>query len=331
MMGGQNKNPGALVTLPGKGSRYATAAGSITLAHLNGSDQGAKGLAMALGGRWHGRYGTAACPICQPDGRRDQAALTLADGSNGRLVLNCKKSLCSFTDILSALGLRSGDYTPPNAATLAHREREQKAEAEKRAEQAKGLWMEAKPITGTLAETYLRGRGITCSLPDSLRFHPETWHGPTAKRYPALVALVEGAGMAAVHRTYLRPDGSGKADVEPAKAMLGATAGGAVRLTGGLGPLVVAEGIETALSLASGLLARPATIWAALSTSGIRGLHLPPQPGRLTIATDGDKPGREAGHTLAERAHALGWAVSLLPAPDGRDWNDILAMKGETA
>jgi hypothetical protein len=94
---------------------------------------------------------------------------------------------------------------------------------------------------------------------------------------------------------------------------------------------VVGEGIENGLSLASGLLRKPVKVWAALSTSGLRGLRLPPQPGRLTIATDGDTAGREAGHALADRAHALGWQVSLLPAPDGRDWNDILTMKGETA
>ncbi|MEZ5720986.1 MAG: toprim domain-containing protein [Paracoccaceae bacterium] len=113
--------------------------------------------------------------------------------------------------------------------------------------------------------------------------------------------------------------------------MLGAVAGGAVRLTNGQGPLVVAEGIETALSLASGLLNGPATVWAALSTSGMSGLALPPDPGRLTVASDGDAPGRGAAHRLADRAHALGWQVSLLPAPDGRDWNDILKMKGEAA
>ena len=59
--------------------------------------------------------------------------------------------------------------------------------------------------------------------------------------------------------------------------MLGATAGGAVRVAGGDGPLVVAEGIETALSLASGLLSRPATVWACLSTAGMAGLRLPAQ------------------------------------------------------
>tara|TARA_R110000850_G_scaffold3704_1_gene17290 strand:- start:2667 stop:3548 length:882 start_codon:yes stop_codon:yes gene_type:complete len=281
-------------------------------------------LTTALGGRWHGRYGSAPCPVCQPERRKGQNALTLADGRNGRLVADCKKSACGFLDILAAAGLRSGDYTPPDAATLAQRERDAKAEAEKRAEQAKRLWHESQPIAGTVAETYLRARGITCDLPETLRFHPECWHGATAKRYPAMVAAVEGAGLPAVHRTYLRPDGSGKADVEPAKAMLGATAGGAVRLAGGPSRLAVAEGIESGLSLACGLLDGPATLWAALSTSGLRGLRLPLQPGRLTIACDGDTAGREAVHALAERAHGLGWQVSILDPGTGRDFNDIL-------
>lgn len=291
----------------------------------------ARDLTRALGGKWYGRYGSAPCPMCQPDKRKGQNALTLADGRNGRLVAHCKKSLCPFLEILSAAGLRLGDYTPPDAAMLAQRAAEQRAEAQRRALQASYLWKEAQPIAGTLAETYLRGRGITCPLPDTLRFHGECWHGPTAKRHPALVALVEGGDGIAVHRTYLRADGTGKADIDPAKMMLGAVAGGAVKFTQGPGPLVVAEGIETALSLASGLLRLPATVWAALSTSGIRGLRLPDHPGRLTIAPDGDKAGREAANALAARAHALGWQVSLLPAPDGRDWNDILTMKGEPA
>jgi phage/plasmid primase-like uncharacterized protein len=291
----------------------------------------AKELTLALGGRWHARYGAAPCPVCQPEGRKGQNALTLADGENGRLVLDCKKSACAFLDILAAAGLRSGDYTPPDAATVAQRKAQQSADAEKRAAQAKRVWQEAQPIAGTLAESYLRGRGITCDLPPALRFHPDCWHGPTAKRYPALVAAVQGTSLPAVHRTYLRSDGTGKADNDSAKMMLGAVSGGAVRLTEGEGLLVVAEGIETALSLASGLLRRPAAVWAALSTSGIRGLRLPDSTGRLTIAPDGDKAGREAANELAARAHALGWQVALLPAPNGRDWNDILTKKGEAA
>ncbi|MDQ2092743.1 toprim domain-containing protein [Rhodobacteraceae bacterium 10Alg 79] len=63
----------------------------------------------------------------------------------------------------------------------------------------------------------------------------------------------------------------------------------------------------------------------------MRGLYLPHEPGRLTIASDGDTAGREAAHALAKRAYAAGWAVSQLPAPEGRDWNDIISKKGEAA
>lgn len=283
----------------------------------------ARELTKACGGKWFGPYGTAACPVCQPEGRKDQNALTLADGSQG-LLAHCKRSECAFRDILSAAGLTRGSHTPPDPATMAEREREQRAATKRRAASAMRLWQEAQPIAGTIAETYLRGRGITCDLPPSLRFHGNTWHGPTGRRFPALVALVEGSDGFAVHRTYLRPDGSGKADVEPVKAMLGTTAGGAVRLSDGPTQLVVAEGIESAISLNCGLLRKPATVWAALSTSGMRNLRLPQEPGYLTIAIDGDEPGRDAGYALAERASLLGWQVSLLPAPDGRDWNDIL-------
>jgi len=291
----------------------------------------ARALTTALGGRWHGRYGAAPCPVCQPERRKGQGALTVADGRDGRLLAHCKRAGCSFTDILAAAGIGAGDYRPPNPAELARREAERQAEAQRRALRASFCWKEAQPIAGTLAESYLRGRGITCPLPPTLRFHPACWHGPTATKAPALVALVDGGDGFAVHRTYLRADGAGKAALDPDKAMLGAVAGGAVRLTQAQGPLAVAEGIETALSLACGLLRTPATICAALSTSGMRGLRLPPEAGRLTIAPDGDPAGRTAAHALAERAHATGWAVSLLPAPDGRDWNDTLTTKGAHA
>ena len=284
----------------------------------------ARAITTALGGRWHDGYGAAPCPVCQPERRKGQNALTLADGNAGRVVLHCKKSACAFIDILTAAGLRSGGYRPPDPATLARREAERRAEAQRKAEHARRCWQEAQNIAGTPAEAYLRGRGLTCELPRTLRFHGACWHGPTARRWPALVAAVQGAGLPALHRTWLRVDGSGKADIEPAKAMLGATAGGAVRLSDGPSRLVVAEGIESALSLLCGLLDGPATLWAALSTSGLRGLRLPPQPGRLTIAPDGDGPGREAAHALAERAHALGWQVGILDPGTGADFNDIL-------
>lgn len=289
----------------------------------------AQTLTLALGGRWHGRYGACACPVCQPERVKGQNALTLADGRGG-LLAHCKKTGCAFADIAAAVGLRSGDYAHPDPAILAWREAERRAEVMKRAAQAERLWREAQPIAGTPAATYLQGRGITCPLPPVLRFHGAAWHGPTARHWPALVGLVEGGDGFAVHRTYLRSDGKGKAGLDGGdKLMLGATSGGAVRLTEGPMRLVAGEGIESTLSLACGLLDGPATLWAALSTSGLRKLRLPVRPGRLTVASDGDMPGREAAHALAEQAHALGWAVGRLDPGDGADFNDIL--QGEAA
>ena len=276
----------------------------------------------ALGGHWHSRYGLAFCPVHE---NTRTPALSVKDGDDGKLLVHCFAG-CAGADVLAALrarGLLAGrsDWTPDPRET-ARRQAGEKAQAEKRSAQAHRLWREAQPIAGTLGEHYLRARGITYPMPPTLRFHPTCWH-KTARRFPALVALVEGGDGFAVHRTYLGADGR-KADVEPAKAMLGPCAGGAVHLSEGPGPLVVAEGVETALSLLCGLLRGPATVWAALSTSGMKALHLPSQAEGLTIAPDGDTPGREAAHALAERAAALGWCVSLLPAPDNRDWNDIL-------
>ena len=51
----------------------------------------------------------------------------------------------------------------------------------------------------------------------------------------------------------------------------------------------------------------------------------------LTIACDGDSPGRAAAHALAERASALGWQVDICDPGDGADFNDILTGKAVAA
>jgi hypothetical protein len=56
----------------------------------------ARTLTMALGGRWWRSYGSAPCPVCQPERRKDQNALTLRDGRD-RLLAHCKKSALRFS------------------------------------------------------------------------------------------------------------------------------------------------------------------------------------------------------------------------------------------
>lgn len=291
-----------------------------------------KALTTALKGRWHGGYGLAYCPAHH---NTKTPALSLSEGSEGQLLACCHAG-CDFLDILEALkgmGLIEGrgTYAPLDPTELARRRRQEKAKLVQRATQARGIWDNAQPIPGTLAETYLRRRGITCALPSTLRFNPECWHH-SAQRIPAMVAQIEGAEAFAVHRTYLDANGT-KADLSPNKAMLGTCKGGAVRVSDGAGPLIITEGTETALSLASGLLDGPAKIWAALSTSGMQSLSLPALPHKMIIASDSDDNGAglRAAQALAQRASALGWDVSLLPAPQGQDWNDYLNMKGGEA
>jgi hypothetical protein len=137
-----------------------------------------------------------------------------------------------------------------------------------------------------------------------------------------VAAVVIDRELVGVHRTYLTEPGI-KAFGKESKMMLGRCAGGAVRLSGGPGALVVAEGIETGLSLLMGLHDHLPRVWAALSTSGMAGLILPPDPGELVLAPDGDAPGRKAANKLADRATLVGWRVRVLHCPDDKDWNDM--------
>ncbi len=270
-----------------------------------------------------GCSGLAYCPA-HPNTKTP--ALSLKDGDNGKLLVHCFTG-CSGADVLAALrakGLLEGrsDWTPDTRVTE-RRKAQKEADDRRRIMQARQCWAETVPIAETLAERYLRVRGITCDLPPTLRFHPTCWHRDTAKKMPAMVAAVSiGRKVVGVHRTYLAEPGV-KAFGKKSKFMLGPCSGGATRLSGGPGALLVAEGIETALSLLSALPDASPRVWAALSTSGMAGLILPPDPGELVIAPDGEDAGRKAADKLADRACAAGWRVRIMKCPDGADWNDI--------
>ena len=89
----------------------------------------AREITLSLGGKWYRTYGAAPCPICQSGREKAQNALTIADGRNGGLVLDCKKSACAFSDLLAAAGITVGSYKSPDPETLAKREAEQRKEA----------------------------------------------------------------------------------------------------------------------------------------------------------------------------------------------------------
>ncbi|WP_144756147.1 DUF7146 domain-containing protein [Bartonella saheliensis] len=287
----------------------------------------AQKITCELSGVWHGRYGTARCPA-----HDDQLpSLSLSNGHDGRLLLYCYAG-CSFREIIQALrriGLLGKqafvdiDKAYNHTLSFSKQFSADLKRVKQKAERAKAIWQQSQPIKDTLAETYLRMRGITCDLFPCLRFHDKCPH-PLGMMLPALVALIKGAGSFAIHRTFLQANGC-KTDQKPAKAMLGSVMGGAVHLSqANPKHLVICEGIETGLSLLSGLILEPVNLWASLSTSGMMRVNLPPIKARLTIAMDGDDAGRKAGFNLAKRAYSQGFEVFMMQAPKGMDFNNVL-------
>lgn len=286
-------------------------------------------VAKALGGAVrHGRGWLARCPVPgHGQGRGDRTpSLSMTDGEDGRLLVRCFAG-CDPRDVLAELrhrGLIKGGRDPGwRPAPPPVRDPSLTADAGRKRQFALKLWGEALPAAGTTVEVYLRHRGITLPVPPCLRFAADLPHLPTGTRWPAMVAKVEAADGAflGIHRTYLAGDGRGKAPVEPKKMMLGAVAGGAVRLAPAADGMVIAEGIESALAAmqASG---RPA--WATLSTSGLRGLVLAADVREVIIVPDGDQPGHAAAIAAARRWTAEGRAVRIAAMPAGADANDAL-------
>lgn len=199
----------------------------------------------------------------------------------------------------------------------------------RRMEKARRIWRECSPVTGTLAERYLREhRGITLMLPLSLRFHPSLPYARDPRlSFPALVAAVQGVSreIIGIHSTFLNPETGNKIALDnlPARLSIGVVKGGAVRLAPVNERLVVTEGVEDALSI---MQACPgASAWATLGTSGMKGVILPENVHEVVIAGDNDVGGRVAAEALRQRLHAEGRKVAITYPEDGcKDFNAML-------
>jgi len=194
----------------------------------------------------------------------------------------------------------------------------------------------SRPIFGTLAQTYLRNRGITARLEvvSELRFHPACFYrahdGAPREAWPALIAAVTDAAGAitGVHRTWLDRDGAGKAPIAAPRRALGHLLGNAVQFGAASDVLVAGEGIETMLSLRCILPDMPMA--AALSANHLTVLILPPALRRLYIARDNDGAGRHAAMRLRDRARAAGIEARIL-WPVTNDFNADLLRFGADA
>ena len=134
--------------------------------------------------------------------------------------------------------------------------------------------------------------------------------------------------MQGVHRTWLAPDGRGKASVKTQRRAMGHLLGNAVRLTPHEDILVVGEGIETMLSLREAVPDLP--VWAALSAGHLGAVFLPEGLQGLYIAIDRDPAGQRAAERLSARATEAGIACHVLEPRLG-DFNDDLRAHGKVA
>ncbi len=317
-------------------------------AHTQGySISGAQGDALArhvtraLNGEWDSRKLCGRAP--GPGHSKKDRSLSVTASNNdpfdvtlysfaGDDVLAIKTDLRS-RGILPSRGPRRAPH--PQAAAKAHAEaearrarseREAAAEAARRLAIAIELWGRSEPAGGTAGEAYLKWRGIDIDpLPATLRYL-----APNPPEYP-FPSMIAAFGLASepepgrigiplhrihgVHLTYLKPDGFGKAPVEPSKRMIGHSLGWPIVLappSDGLA-LLIGEGIETTLwgNQASGMGA-----WAAGTAGRMPALadKVPDYIESVTIAVDADPEGERRSNELAERLAARGFEVLLSKA-----------------
>lgn len=253
----------------------------------------------------------ASCPVPgHGRGCGDQnPSLSLRDGTTGLLV-HCFGG-CDANDVFAGLRRRglingqrhtAGTPSPPQRLAHDHEIRQY--------DKAARLWANRKAIAGSPAETYLRTRGITGSLPPTLGFLP-----PSKPEYhPAMIAafcvpsepepgvLKLPPRVRAVHLTLLKLDGSSKAEVTPNKLFIGRPLGRPIVVArpNDLLGLAITEGIEDALS------AHEATgvgSWASGSAAMMPALAdaLPDYIEAITIYAHEDNAGQRGARGLADR------------------------------
>lgn len=275
-------------------------------------------IAAALGGaRRSGGWWRCCCPVHQSH----NSTLALRDGDRG-IIVKCWAG-CDPRDVLAELRRSRLGGGKQLHATVSVPSVDRDGAA-RRVAQARRIWDTATDPRQSPVVPYLVGRGFTIDPPSSLRYVPALRRLDGASG-PAMVARIDNldSELIGIARVWLYRDETGKW-CRRDRAMLGRAAGGSVRLAPAAETLLIAEGIETALS---GIEATGLPAWAALSTFGLVALALPPIVRRVVVLADHDAngAGERAGRTAAARWLAEGRRVRLaMPPEPGSDFNDVL-------
>jgi hypothetical protein len=189
-------------------------------------------------------------------------------------------------------------------------------------------WNAARPITGTLAATYLASRGLHFDDPDArvlrylarrVRKAPDN---AVVENHPALLAALCDARtgeQCGIINIYLQRDGRDRLRDPKGKTCTGRAKGAVVMLSAFDEPtygMTMCEGIETGIAL---LMADLAPVWAAGGAGFLAALPVLSGIETLTVAADADSPGRRAAEVVAGRWCEAGREVAIVAPPAG-DW-----------
>ena len=291
-----------------------------------GDTSGAKGKSLAIRLQAQG-------------GRKAGSWTDFATGEYGDLIDLLQERLGSATLQETLREARSflGEAPCPAVPSETQPGEQPDAASSKRIARARKLFAAGKPFLGTLAATYLQGRGIT-RLGPALRYHPRVflWRdvdvSDLPQEAPALLAkITDNRGqITGCARAYLDPSTGGLAAIESPKRILGQLHGHAIRFWSGKArsDLIVGEGLENTLSVGTAL---PEFDLAFCLTATHLGLFIPP-PGikPIWIARDNDEAGRYASMRLRNQLESLGIGCGDL-VPSMGDFNDDLRAFGKDA
>jgi putative DNA primase/helicase len=281
----------------------------------------AEALTRALGGRWHGRYGLASCPVTgHGKGLGDRhPSLAISKGVRQAIVVHCHAG-CAQADVLLSLAQRGLWGSTQAPASVVARNAVVMSSPPVSA-MALRLWNKAGRAEGTPASLYLARRGLA-ALSAVLRYLPASACPdiPATADGALVAALSDDAGsVRAVQLTYVTEDGQ-KANAVPVRQTFGSMRGTAVQLRPCQDTLGIAEGVETALS--AGLL-HQVPVWAVCGRR-LGDAPVPATVHRVIFFADHDSPGLSAAEDARLKMMAQGLDVSIcVPPIAGQDWNDV--------
>ncbi len=286
----------------------------------------AQEIVKALDGRWRGKGGSAKCPAHDDH----DPSLSVSEGQYGKLLVKCHAN-CDQSAVWAALQDRGlVDRAEDRPAPRRRPQRTQPApQPSPNQDHALEIWRAAQPATGTPAEDYLRGRGITIPVPASVRYRPAVKHTDTGLHLPCLVAAACNVDrrITGIQRIYLTHDGR-KAPLNRPKMALGTLRGSAVRLAPTTDRVWLTEGVEDGLALVQ-MMAEPA--WALLGAGNFKTVELPEKIRQVILAPDGDEKGQGVIREAAIRLAGQGREVRVAKLPAGKDWCDAFETYEERA